>query len=216
MGKPKNLRWVLIMVCLLWPFTPQAAEFPWQAGGTSPILLEDNFDSENWGRGEVNYSRFENWEVTEGTVDLLGHGFHDSYPAHGMYLDLDGSTYRAGRLRSKSRFRLEPGRYRLEFDLAGNPVRGRNRVTVRLGRVFNEDFVLGPNEPFTTITRDITVSAPSRARLVFEHSGGDNMGLLLDNVKLKKLAGGEIPPRAGIDPEEQRLLDALKRYFEAH
>ena len=215
MAKPKNFVWVLVMLALLWAFTPQAAEFPWQTGGSAQVLLEDNFDSENWGGGGLNYSRFENWEVTEGTVDLLGHGFHDSYPAHGLYLDLDGSTYRAGRLRSKRSFSLEPGRYQLKFDLAGSPARGRNRVTVRLGEAYREDFVLDAKEPFRTITRDIPVSTPTRGRLEFRHAGGDNLGLLLDNVKLIKLPGG-LPPEIGIDPEEQRLLDALKRYFEAH
>jgi tetratricopeptide (TPR) repeat protein len=42
--------------------------------------------------------------------------------------------------------------------------------------------------PFETVVRDISVSSPVRAKLSFRHSGGDNQGLLLDNVKLFKMA----------------------------
>lgn len=216
MKMPKNLLWVFFILGLLWALTPQAAEFPWQSGSQAQILLEDNFNSENFGNGRLNYFRFANWDVIEGSVDLLGNGLWRDFPGHGLYMDLDGSTNNAGTLRSKKLFSLEPGRYRLEFDLAGNPAGGVNRLIVRLGDVYRESFELAPHEPFTTVAREINVSTASQARLFFRHEGGDNIGLLLDNVKLTKLARTESPPAAGVDREEQRLLDALRRYFETH
>jgi hypothetical protein len=42
--------------------------------------------------------------------------------------------------------------------------------------------------PFECITRDINVISPTTAKLVFDHSGGDNFGILIDNVKLYKTA----------------------------
>ena len=148
------------------------------------VLLRDNFDAENGGRGHLNFSSFRNWYVDGGTVDLIGNGFWDFYPEHVLYVDLDGSTSNAGNLVSKTSFELEPGRYGLQFDLAGSPLSGPNVVTVKLGSVYKENFTLAMKAPFRTIKREIAVSSPVRAKLIFEHGGGDNQGLLLDNVQL--------------------------------
>lgn len=155
------------------------------------VLLEDNFDLENEKRGKLSYSGFANWDVTEGTVDLIGHGFFDFFPDYGLYLDLDGSTNNAGRLESKTTFRLEPGEYRLEFDLAGSPLSGPNTVTVNLDKVYSKDYTLDKSEPFRTVKSTISVPTSTSAKLVFEHAGADNQGLLLDNVKLIKLVSQE-------------------------
>ncbi len=162
-----------------------------QTSGTglpSIAMLEDDFDSENQGRGILNYSGFANWDTARGTVDLIGHGFWDFFPDHGLYLDLDGSTREAGRLESRTTFRLGSGEYRLEFDLAGSPVSGPDTVTASLGNVYSEDFTLALNEPFRTFSRNIQVRIPISAKLIFDHEGGDNEGLLLDNVKLTKVS----------------------------
>jgi len=155
-------------------------------------ILTDNFDLENEGRGQLNYFGFTNWEVTKGSVDLIGHGVWDYFPDHGLYLDLDGSSNNAGRLESKTTFRLEPGQYRLEFDLAGSPSSGPNTVTASLGSLYREDFTLGVKDPFRTITRMISVSTSTSTKLIFDHAGEDNQGLFLDNVKLTKLSA-EVP-----------------------
>jgi len=152
-------------------------------------ILADNFNLENEGRGQLNYSDFANWDVTRGSVDLIGHDFHDFFKGHGLYLDLDGTTGNAGRLESKTRFRLDSGDYQLEFDLAGNPKSGPNTVTVSLGNLYSEDFTLEANEEFGTIARTIRVPTTTSAKLIFDHSGGDNEGLILDNVKLTKVSG---------------------------
>ncbi|UCG59951.1 MAG: PDZ domain-containing protein [Phycisphaerales bacterium] len=157
------------------------------------IVFADNFDSENAGRGQLNYDRFRNWHLTSGAVDLIGKGFWDFFPEKGLYIDLDGNINKAGTLQTKNAFKLNPGTYRLEFDLAGHPLRGTNTTTVSLGRIYSEDFTLNVREPFRTISRDIQVSSVEHANIVFQHEGADNAGLILDNVRLTALADGQPP-----------------------
>ena len=167
-------------------------------GGDEVILLDDDFDSEHGGEGQLNYYQFANWDVTKGSIDLIGYGFWDFFPDHGLHLDLDGSTGEAGRLESRTSFRFESGEYRLEFDLAGSPMSGPNTVTVSLGRAYSEDFTLAVKEPFRTIVRTIPVRNSTSTRLIFEHAGADNQGLLLDNVKLTKVSGEILEEEEGV------------------
>jgi len=156
------------------------------------VILDDNFNSENNGQGTLNYSSFINWEVTEGSVDLIGNGLYDFFPENGLYLDLDGNIRKAGTLKSKNIFKLEPGTYELEFDLAGNPYGGPNTVNVSLNKLYNKDFTLNKNEPFKNISCQISVPNVTDCHLVFKHTGGDNVGIILDNVRLKKLSSATI------------------------
>lgn len=155
---------------------------------TSPVfagvIFYDNFDSENGGVGVLNYNGFANWAVSGGTVDLIGNGYFDFLPGNGLYVDMDGSTGNAGMMTSN--FILNPGSYTLEFDLAGNH---RNTATeqvtvqVNLG-FFSKTYTLSQSDPFTHFNEDFTVPASMTASLSFEGVGGDNIGMLLDNVKL--------------------------------
>ena len=155
------------------------------------ILLQDNFDAENAGIPDINYTNFTNWDITGGAVDLIGNEFFDFFPGNGVYLDLDGSSTLGGRLESKNAFAFNPGdSIWLEFDLAGNQRFGVDSVNVSLGSLFSETFALPTFAPFRTISRNITVNALASAELVFDHSGSsDFVGLLLDNVND---AGGAI------------------------
>src|SRR5262249_55615134 len=82
----------------------------------------------------------------------------------------------------KQTFDLAPGTYELRFDLANSL--GLNSMTVSLGGVYSEVFSLAGGQPFATVTRLITVPAATTGKLVFDHDGGDNDGLILDNVRL--------------------------------
>jgi len=146
------------------------------------VLLSDDFDNE--GPESWNYNNFQKWTVTDGSVDLLGPGGWNPFPAYGKYVDLDGSTLDAGRLISKTIFALTPGIiYTLKFDLAGSQWGDTNTVDVSLGS-FSESFTLDPSAPFTTYSRNISLPFATSAQLIFDHRGGDNKGLLLDNVQL--------------------------------
>ena len=160
-----------------WPFHP-----------SEQLMFEDTFDQENGGVFQLNYTGFTHWDVLDGTVDLIGtYPYDDFLPnSHRMYVDLDGTSKDAGTLRSKRRFQLMPGTYRLEFDLAGMPRSNQppNTVVVRLGDVHQETITLSSFSPLQRYTRRIQVPQTSLAWLSFAHQGGDDYGLLLDNVKL--------------------------------
>lgn len=78
------------------------------------------------GKGALEYDAFSNWNIDNGTVNLLGNGFFDYLPGHGMYVELatnnpGGPSYNSGRMVSKNLFPVENGKtYRISFKLAGN------------------------------------------------------------------------------------------------
>src|SRR6185436_12304159 len=108
-------------------------------------------------------------------------------------IDLDGSTSSGGRLESKLAFQLAPGTYVLSFKLGSSSPNNTARVT--LGSVFDETFTRPGDSPFETVSRTFTVTEPTSGRLVFDQFGGDNGGLIIDDVSLS--ANGRIDLQAG-------------------
>ena len=144
--------------------------------------LSDSFDSLP---SQTNYAGFTNWDVMNGTVDAIqaGNPWGLTCLATGC-VDLDGSTSNAGDLVSKDGFFA--GTYTLEFSLSGNQ---RNNpsdgLLVTLGN-YSENFILSPTDPWTTFIRTVTV-ATDGDKLSFIHAGGDNIGILLDNVSVSQV-----------------------------
>ena len=165
--------------------------------GSSPaapgpkVLLADDFDGENDGRYRLNYAEFAQWEVVDGTVDLVGTApFDDFLPrSQRMYVDLDGTTKAAGTLRSRTRFDLRPGTYRLEFRMAGTPRPNQpaNTMIVSVGGLFRETITLESYAPLRTHVRRFRVSSRAAAQLAFEHLGGDDYGIFIDDVRFERL-----------------------------
>ena len=151
----------------------------------SIVMFSDNFNSESLG---LNYVGFANWNVTDGSVDLIGSpNFYDLFPGNGRYVDLDGSTGNAGKITTKTSFTFAPGIYELQFSLGGNQRTDATDTVyakIGIGSLFDETFVLSKTSPLTQYTRYITVSSLTNANLSFENTGNDNMGAILDNVKL--------------------------------
>jgi len=153
------------------------------------ILFSENFDAENAGNGATNYDSFAQFSVPVGDVDLVGNGFADFFPGNGLYVDLDGTGPMAGTLLSKDRFSLVAGeKYRIQFDLANSDDRfggtvNENMLTVIVGNYF-EEFTRNNLQAFETITRVFTADDDGNASLIFEHTGGDQLGILLDNISL--------------------------------
>ncbi len=160
-------------------------------------LLSDNFNAENSANGGnqvLNYTGLANWNVTRGSIDLIGNGAYDPLPGNGLYLDLDGSTVAAGKIESKTAYLFNSGDLvNLQFSLAGSQRGDTNSVAVSLGSLYNEVFTLASSDPFTTISRSFTVGSTTIAGLIFDHAGGDNRGLLLDNVVLSGNLATAIP-----------------------
>jgi hypothetical protein len=141
--------------------------------------LSDNFNTENGGSFALNYAGFTNWDVVGGgTVDLIGSSAYDYYPGNGHYVDLDGSSGKAGVLTTKSAFAT--GQYQLSFKLGGSRA-GSESVTVSLGDL-NETFTIASLDPLTTFMRLVSVTSPGT--LSFANAGGDNFGAILDNVNV--------------------------------
>lgn len=149
------------------------------------FLFADDFDAENGGVGALNHTGFANWAVTDGTVDLIGNGFFDFYPGNGLYVDLDGSTADAGVLTTTMTFALPEGSYELSFDLGGSQRGDSNDVTVTLGGLYTDTLTRASADPLAGVSVPVVVPAGGAlVTLSFENAGGDNVGAILDNVRL--------------------------------
>lgn len=154
----------------------------------SAQVFSDDFDGEVL---ELNAS-LDNWTVSDGTVDVIGTGFFDLRPPRFRYLDLDGSSGDAGKITTNMVF--APGNYVLSFDLSGNARNGANdSVTVSLGS-YSEMFTLPGTAGFSTYIRNVNVAGSSQ--LMFDHAGGDLLGLLLDNVVVREATTAVPEPSA--------------------
>ncbi len=150
-----------------------------------------------YGAPSLNFTGFANWNVADGFVDLIGTdgagtASNDVLPGNGLYVDLDGSSFNAGRLESKTEFALTPGTYELQFQLAGSTSNGSNSVAISLGAAFSETVTRAQNAPFSTETRTINVAAATSGRIVFDNAGNDNFGALLGRVKLTNTTTGAV------------------------
>ena len=152
------------------------------------VLFFDDFDNENNGRGVDNWTNFVHWNVLEGCVDLHGNGYFDVQPGNGLYVDMDGSCQEAGTIEMKNAVQLIPGAsYTVEMWLAGNQRWETNdSMVVTLGEVWSERFVLGADDDFALYTRHIEVSDTANVRLRYAHFGGDDQGILLDLVRIRR------------------------------
>lgn len=87
--------------------------------------------------------------------------------------------------------------YELRFNLGhntGTMPTATEEMTVSLGGLFSETFIrTGIIPVFEHHTFQIPVVVPSSARLIFDHLGGDNEGLIIDNVVLVRLNSAAAP-----------------------
>jgi PEP-CTERM motif len=164
------------------------------------------FDGFQGDKGDVLDSKLVNWNVTSGSIDVLSAGnVCGAAGSASNCLDLDGTGALAGTIQTKQSFVLDPGTYRLSFDLAGAnrawTGSALNTVNVSFGSFYTEAFTLARYDPFQTFTRDITVGAAGTAKIGFAHEGADWIGLLLDNVSLAKVTFDPAPPEVIPTPE---------------
>jgi hypothetical protein len=151
------------------------------------LIFFDDFDSYTAG---VPWPGGGNWTVTEQSVDLIGEGTSwDLIPGNGLYLDMDGSTGNAGTIESIS-IALAPGDYTLSYSVAGNQRdAGDDSVIVQIGggSLLNATTTAGQSAPFTTVSLPFTVATATSATISFNGVGGDNIGVLLDNVAINSV-----------------------------
>lgn len=172
-------------------------------GANAGLIFQDNFDSEipvdlvKTG-SDTNFTNFsEGWTVSGGTVDLVAQGDWglDCYGNTGKCVDLDGSTGNAGIFTSKS-FTLAAGLYEISFAISGNQrTGGTDQMAVSLGGFFDKDFALAGNAPWSVVTYQFSVDSETSNSIVFNHAGGDNIGIMLDDVSLSSV---DVPEPASV------------------
>lgn len=160
---------------------------------------------------QLNYSDFENWDVFQGQVDLIGLGTWDVQPGNGLYLDMAGTKgiggfnsadqIEPGGIKSKELFTIETGKtYRFSIDVGGNNVRRpADNASVRC-RIMNDDttfldYTITPTSdemPLTQYQYEFTAEEDGEAWIqieMLEDSVKDfpNVGPLIDDVIFENL-----------------------------
>lgn len=151
------------------------------------VLLSDNFDGENGGVAQLNYTGFANFTVSTGSVDLIGNGSNDFYPGNGLYVDLAGSTNQFGALTTDLVF--GPGTYTVTTSLGGT-ARGvpDDGAAITLGGT-TVSHILG-NTGTATYIDTFTVGAGGSALTIADLglSGNPNIGAILFSVTVATAA----------------------------
>lgn len=151
------------------------------------VLLNDNFNSENGGVDQLNYSAFANWNVTRQAVDLIGQPdgpWNWFSGTNGMYVDMNGTNGVPGKIGSKTAFGA--GTYMLEFDMAGSQRGSTNTVDVSFGD-YSQSITLASADAFTHYKALVTVFGSSAVSFDQITNTQTNVGLLLDNVVVTPL-----------------------------
>jgi hypothetical protein len=147
---------------------------PAQAATT---VFTDNFDSNSLALNSAPSG----WTVKWGTVDIIGDGYFDFIPGSGKYIDLDGSMNNAGVL-THSFSAVAGQQYQLSFDLAGNHRdTSTEYVTVLFGTTALT-YTLPEDAGWTHTVLNFTPLLSGTRYMSFAAWGGDNVGMLLDNV----------------------------------
>jgi len=129
------------------------------------------------------------YQLSKKTGDTEVEVVRDFFLGHPLYIDMASGPGDTGILISKKAFELQSGKYRVEFNLVGDPLGAPRKVHFNVGDIYDGEVTLGTDEMVKTFKRDIFVTTLSTARLVFRHHGGDFQGLMLESVRLTKLAG---------------------------
>ncbi len=169
------------------------------------------------------FDNLANWTVADGTVDLVNNGDFglQCSGGAGSCVDMDGTappggTPQAGTLVSTP-FSLLPGKYQLSFDVSGNQrgapsdtmnvTVGDPSTTLTTLTVIRESGVAFPG----SVILPFDVNSPIDATITFAHLGGDNIGMLLDNVSLTQIAAVPVPAAAVLFLSALGCLSAFRR-----
>ncbi|RYG31389.1 hypothetical protein EON81_22980 [bacterium] len=142
-------------------------------------LFFDGFLADNAAQPARNFKGFYLWNVTDGTVDLLGNNLLGNAPIGGRFVNLGGSTGDPGRFATRLPIVFLPGvKYNISFEYASS--NGQyNRASLTVGsRVFR---VAAQSKSLRTYTTTVEFSRLTTASLVFQ--GEESRGhIAIDNV----------------------------------
>ena len=146
------------------------------------------------------------WQVVNGTVDTIANGGFgiSCRGATGGCVDLDGSTSNAGNLRTTATFGFSSGvDYSLTAYLSGNQ-RGGASDSLTFGISDGSSNLcstavsgVAPSAPFAQYTCFFTAASSFSGFIFFDHAGGDNIGMILDDVRLESRGNGTSIPEPG-------------------
>lgn len=170
------------------------------------LLFSDNFDTD-FGSSVLNAPALNNWTVSDGTIDYIftPNGFGIScFGGTGGCLDMDGSTSNAGRITSKDTFTLLSGiTYFVDAQVSGNQrLGGPDGFTIgMLDAATNTPLFAASwsgiafDSPFSlfSVGYGFFDGDPKSVRLYLEGAGGDNIGVILDNVVLRDDTTASVP-----------------------
>lgn len=144
-------------------------------------LFQPNFNSENGGNGQLNYTGFQNFSVSSGSVDLIGNGFFDFNSNNNLYVDMAGSSGQYGALTTNGTF--GPGAYEITLDVGGSIYAGTSDgVSVSWAgcgvNCYSTGAIAGLTEKVLTFKVDLT-SASAFTIADLGLSGNPNIGATL-------------------------------------
>ncbi len=162
------------------------------------VMLFDDFSEEAPASNGTpgNPRRLQNWDVTSGYIDLMGVVTDPSsrlytYPAQGLFLDMDGSGFTAvNTIVSKMLFDFEPGnQYTLSFATwgwrsfhQGDPT---DLLSISIPGLFQSQLTIAQTDLLTRHSYTFSPSSAMTSQLIFEHDGNsDNIGPCLDDIQL--------------------------------
>lgn len=161
------------------------------APGHAALLFQDSFDTDS-ATSVLNFAGLTNWTVSGGTIDYIRNGGFgiSCVGGSGGCLDMDGSTGDAGRITSTATFNLTAGTlYTLSAQMSGNQrFSGSDQVSFGLiDTATNTTFAFATvtsiaTDPFSARNFGVISGSSRTVRLYFEGLGGDNLGMILDNV----------------------------------
>lgn len=158
-------------------------------------IFSDNFNSSLSTR-TLN-ANVPGWQALEGTVDYIKSGGFGiaCRGGSGGCIDLDGSSDNAGDFLTADLFTLLAGNtYTLTYWFSGNQRGGSaDSMTVFFGGLTNTHSNIDPYAPFAQGTIVYQPLADTTSRIIFFHAGGDNLGLILDDVLLSGPAPTGVP-----------------------
>lgn len=157
------------------------------------VIFSDDFDTS--GGSILNWDGGANWSVMNGTVDLVANGEYSINCLFntGHCVDMDGSTGRAGELMSIDLGPLAAGDYVFSYWLSGNQRNGATDIVVAMsfgsgGHVTSATHSLA-GDTWQQFSQSFTLaSVTDPLYLDFSGIGGDNIGVILDNVRLQTVA----------------------------
>ena len=153
-------------------------------------LFFDDFNSNSTGLDRTPSG----WTVSNGTVDIVGPTLYGTVCAiNETCIDLDGSSNNAGRMATASTFQLMSNQsYRLTFDYTWNyfaPL--NNSMTFGVGG-FTQTLSTPPVASHLSIeyatyqSYEFTFTGNGTSgNIFFDHAGGDNGGIVIDNVRFE-------------------------------